>query len=61
MSFTAQQKREAVDRELSYRRRVFARMVENGKMTRRTMDEQIAIFEAIREDYSNAEASERLI
>ena len=45
----------------AYRRRVFRRMVDNGKMMQRTMDEQIVIFEAIREDYTEAKASERLI
>jgi hypothetical protein len=61
MTFTAQQKREAVDRELTYRRRVFARLVDAGKMKQSLMDQQIAIFEAIRDDYAKAEASERLI
>jgi hypothetical protein len=61
MIFTAEQKRQAVDRELTYRRRVFARMVEAGKMAKKAMNEQIAIFEAIRDDYAKAETSERLI
>lgn len=59
--FTAAQKREAIDRELVYRRRVFARMVAGQKMTQRAMDAQIAIFEAIRDDYRAAEAKDRLI
>lgn len=61
MTFTATQKREAVDRELVYRRRVFARLVEAKKMTQSAMDTQIAIFEAIRDDYIAIEANERLI
>lgn len=53
MSYTAKDKREALDRELSYRRRVFPRLVSNGKMAQYTADQQIAIFEAIRDDYAN--------
>lgn len=59
--FSAQQKREAIERELAYRRRVYARRVEEGKMTRELMDRQISVFEAIRDDYAKAEAGERLI
>lgn len=61
MMFTAEQKRKAVERELSFRRRVYPRWVESNKMTQRQADEQIAIFEAIRIDYGNAEQAERLI
>jgi hypothetical protein len=59
--FSLRDKREALDRELSYRRRVFPRLVANGKMYQHTADQQIAIFEAIREDYAKQEQSERLI
>jgi hypothetical protein len=59
--YTAEQKRKALERELTYRRRVFPRLIDSGKMTRQTADDQIAIFEAIREDYAKAETSERLI
>jgi hypothetical protein len=59
--FTAEQKRKAVERELTYRRRVFPRLIDGGKMTRQTADEQIAIFEAIKADYAEAETKERLI
>ena len=58
--FTAEQKRKAVERELSFRRRVYPRFIEQRKMTRELADEQIAIFEAIRMDYSAAETKERL-
>jgi hypothetical protein len=60
-TYTAQQKRESIEREIKYRRRVFPRLIENGKMTRALADQQIAIFEAIRDDYTKAEQSERLI
>lgn len=59
--FTAQEKREAVEREIKFRQRVFPRLIENGKMTRQLADQQIAIFKAIRDDYANAEQGERLI
>ena len=47
--YTAKDKREALDRELTYRRRVFPRLVSTGKMHRQTTDLQIAVFEAIRD------------
>jgi hypothetical protein len=59
--FTAEQKRKAVERELSFRRRVYPRFIEQQKMTQQLADEQIAIFEAIRSDYTDAETKERLI
>ncbi len=59
--FTAQQKLDAVDRELGFRRRVYARRVAEGKMTERLADEQIAVFEAIAEDYRPQAAAERLL
>jgi len=61
MIFTAQQKREAVERELKFRRRVYPRFVADRKITQQFADEQIAIFEAIRADYFAAEQTERLI
>ncbi len=61
MTWTTQDKLAAIERELSYRRKVFARRVENGSMTRELADRQIAIFEAIRDDYAKAEKAERLI
>lgn len=59
--FTAAQKRKAVERELAYRRRVYPRWIENGKMTQRLADEQVAIFEAIATDYAAKEPGERLL
>jgi hypothetical protein len=60
-TFSAADKRAAVERELVYRRRVFKRLVDAGKMKQSAMDTQIAIFEAIRDDYSAIEATERLV
>jgi hypothetical protein len=61
MTFTASQKLEAVDRELAYRRRVYARRIEQGQMTQSLADRQIAIFEAIKADYETAAEKERLL
>lgn len=59
--FSAEQKKKAVERELSFRRRVYPRFIEQRKMSQALADEQIAIFEAIRDDYYAAESKERLI
>lgn len=60
-AFTAQQKLEAVERELGFRRRVYARRVEERKMTQQLADQQIAVFEAIAADYREKAAGERLL
>lgn len=59
--FTAADKKKAVERELTFRRRVYPRWIEQNRMTKRQADQQIEIFEAIREDYAKAEEQERLI
>lgn len=51
MIFTNQQKRDAVLREVKYRKRVYARLVSDGRMTQAKADEQIAIMQAIADDY----------
>lgn len=61
MVFTAEQKRKAVERELTFRRRVYPRWIADGRMTQKLADEQIAIFETISADYAAAEKNERLI
>lgn len=38
---------EAVDREITYRKRVYARWVENGKMTHQFADRQIHLMQAV--------------
>lgn len=58
---SAAAKLQAVERELGYRRRVYARRVADGKMTQRLADEQIQIFEEIAEDYRAKLTSERLL
>jgi hypothetical protein len=59
--FTAAEKKSAVERELSYRRRVYPRRIADGRMTQALADRQIAIFEQILEDYGKTEESEGLI
>lgn len=53
--FTDDQKRAAVERELHYRRRVYPRLISEGKMSERLAQRQIAIFEAIAVDYEENE------
>lgn len=59
--FTAEEKLNAVERELGYRRRVYPRRVSEGKMSQELADEQIALFEAIASDYRDRASSERLL
>lgn len=54
-------KLKAVQRELGFRRRVYARRVTEGKMTQALSDEQIGVFEAIEADYVIAAGKERLL
>ena len=48
---TNDQKRKAIVREIKMRKRVYPRWVQDGRMTQETADEQIAIMEAILDDY----------
>lgn len=59
--YTAQEKQEAIERELRFRRRVYADRVRNGKMTQQLADYQITIFEQIAADYEKQAQGERLI
>jgi hypothetical protein len=61
MTFTAQQKLQSIERELGYRRRVYARLVDQRKMNPETRNREIAIFESIAEDYRKLAAGERLL
>lgn len=60
-TFSAQQKLDAINRELGFRRTVYSRRVAEQRMSQKQMDEQIAIFEAIRDDYEKLAAGERLL
>lgn len=48
---TARDKFECAQREVDYRRRVYSRLVGDGKMTGGLAGRQIALMEAIAEDY----------
>lgn len=58
---TAREKREAVEREVGMRRRVYPRWVELRRMTQEKADREIAIMEAIAADYRKLEEGERLL
>lgn len=51
MTFSATEKLAAVEREIGYRLRVYARRVAEGKMSKELADRQVAIFEEIAADY----------
>lgn len=59
--YSAQQKLEAVERELGFRRRVYERRVSEGKMSRQKADYEIGVFESIAADYREKAAGERLL
>jgi hypothetical protein len=63
MNFTAKDKRECAERELEWRRYCYPRWIAKGttKMTQPKADREIAIMEAIVEDYKILEGGERLI
>jgi hypothetical protein len=55
-AYTAKEKGDAIGRELVYRRRVYKRLVQDGKMKMEAAMFQIAVFEAIEADYLEAQA-----
>ena len=59
--FTYTQKLEAVEREIKQRKYVYPRRVQDGKMTQRLADYQLAIMEEIAKDYVLLAKGERLI
>lgn len=61
MTFTYEQKLQAIKRELHYRRRVYRDAVAAGNMTQALSDKQIAVMEAIRADYELWAKKERLL
>jgi hypothetical protein len=61
MTFTAKDKLDAVDREVRYRVRVYARLIEQGKMTKEKADREVAIMRAIADDYHTQALKERLL
>jgi hypothetical protein len=60
MMFTAREKATEARREEGYRRRVYARLVGEGKMKGHDADQRIALMQEIAEDYAAlAEAEEK--
>lgn len=59
--FSASVKLACVEREIKYRKRVYPRWIEAGKITDGFAAAQIAVMEAIAEDYRKEAAKERLI
>lgn len=51
MRYSAEQKADEARRELAYRRRVYGRMVSEGKMKQAHAEEKIAIMSEIEADY----------
>ncbi len=60
-NFTAADKLAAAKREVSMRRRVYPRWVDNGKMTLAQADLETALMEAIVADYQREVEGERLL
>lgn len=52
MIFTDADKRACAYRELKMRRRVYPRWVQEGRMTQADADREIALMQAIAEDYA---------
>lgn len=58
MASSFEQKLAAVKREISFRRRVYARRTAEGKMTNALADEQIGVMVEIAADYEKAIATQ---
>jgi hypothetical protein len=54
-------KLKCIERELTYRKHVYPRLKSAGKMTDTFMTKQIAVMEAIRDDYIAKVREERLL
>lgn len=61
MGFSNAEKLAAIERELRYRMRVYAKRVTEGKMTKALSDYQIEIMIAIMIDYQELAEKERLL
>lgn len=61
MTYTEEEKLEAIRRELKLRRRVYPRRIADKRMTQQLAERQIAIFEQIEADYVERASKERLI
>lgn len=59
--FTATVKLTAIEREINYRKRVYPRLIADGKMTDGFAASQLAIFDEIAAEYREAAGKERLL
>ena len=60
MMFPASEKLESVLREIKYRKKVYPRLVEQGKMARSTAEREVRIMEEIAADYREQAQKEQL-
>lgn len=59
--FSVQEQVDCVERELRFRRRVYARRIDAGQMTKRQSDREIGLMEAVLATVQAAEVKERLL
>lgn len=60
MAFTATDKLKCVERELRYRRRVYPRQIQLGKMSWLEAQEQLGLMQEIVDDYRSLAGAEEL-
>ncbi|QIG93833.1 MULTISPECIES: hypothetical protein [Bradyrhizobium] len=58
---TAHDKLQCAERELKYRRRIYLRLVERGKIAQALANRELELMDAIAEDYRKQVAQERLV
>jgi hypothetical protein len=61
MTITLTDKLACLERELKYRKRVYARLVDRGKMTAQQSQRELELMEAIAQDYRELAPTERLL
>ena len=57
---SAADKLQCAERELKYRRRVYGRLIERGKMSQREAERELQLMEAIRDDYRDLASDEEI-
>jgi hypothetical protein len=59
--FTAEQQRDALEREIRKRKQVYPRLIATGRMTRQKAKYEIDIMQSILDEYQHKATAERLI
>ena len=59
--FTNQEKAQCAEREYNMRKHVYPRWVQQGKMTQKKADYELAVMEAIAQDYVYLAGNTRLL